>query len=109
MAARMSTTGDDTPQAEDVHEWVSLDVGDETFLFDLTYLTSNWTCIFGGGCQGVLTEPAPEMEQGCCSYGAHFTDKDDRRHIRELSEELTADEWQYKKTAKKLGGPLHKT
>ena len=33
----------------------------------------HWTCIFGRGCQGVLTGPAPELEQGCCSYGAHFT------------------------------------
>ncbi len=26
---------------------------------DVTFLTSHWSCIFGNGCQGVLTEPAP--------------------------------------------------
>ena len=40
----------------------------------MTFLLSSWQCIFGNGCQGVLTEPAPELVQGCCSYGAHFSD-----------------------------------
>ena len=30
------------------------------------------------GCQGVLTAPAPELVQGCCSYGAHFSDQGPR-------------------------------
>ncbi len=34
-------------------------------------MTSHWSCIFGNGCQGVLTEEAPELVHGCCSYGAH--------------------------------------
>src|ERR1700684_651445 len=56
------------------HEWMSFpDPDDErTWLFDVTFLESNWTCIFGRGCQGVMTGPAPELVQGCCSYGAHF-------------------------------------
>ena len=62
-----------TPQ--DRHEWLSFEDPEEerTWLFDVTFLLSRWTCIFGSGCEGVLTEPAPEMVQGCCSYGAHFT------------------------------------
>ena len=60
---------------DDAHEWVSFDDPDEerTWLFDVTFLASAWTCIFGHGCQGVLTGPTPELVQGCCSYGAHFT------------------------------------
>ena len=46
---------------------------DRTWVFDVTFLTSNWTCIYGNGCPGILDDPAPELEQGCCSYGAHFT------------------------------------
>ena len=53
-----------------------------TWMFDVTFLESNWTCIFGNGCQGVLTGPTPELVQGCCSYGAHFTDEKDRRAWR---------------------------
>ena len=56
---------------------------ERTWVFDVTFLTSNWTCIFGNGCQGVLTGPAPELVQGCCSYGAHLVDKKDARRVRE--------------------------
>ena len=85
-----------TPPA-DRHEWVSFEdpTEDRTWLFDLTFLLSRWTCIFGRGCQGVLTERAPELVQGCCSYGAHFTDDADRERIEAVARTLTADEWQF--------------
>jgi hypothetical protein len=44
----------------------------------------------------VLTEPAPELIQGCCSYGAHAADKKDMRKIEKLAEELGEDEWQFR-------------
>ena len=60
-------------------------------MFDVTFLTSRWTCIFGEGCPGVLdAEPAPELEQGCCSYGAHFTDKADRKRVARADEAARA-------------------
>ena len=63
----------------DIHEWISFDEVDEqrTWVFDATYLRSNYTCIFGCGCKGILDEPAPELGLGCCSFGAHFVDDDD--------------------------------
>ena len=33
------------------------------------------------GCKGVLDADATEMEQGCCSYGAHFVDEDDVANV----------------------------
>jgi len=92
----------------DLHEWLSFDIDDETYQFDLTFLTSPWTCIFGRGCQGVLTGPAPELEQGCCSYGAHFTGKADRKRVAEHAERLTDEQWQFKRKAEKAGGPIHR-
>ena len=85
------------------HEWVSFDDPDEerTWLFDVTFLASAWTCIFGQGCQGVLTGPAPELVQGCCSYGAHFTGKKDARHVERAAAELTPDLWQFHKQGQK--------
>ncbi|HUC03893.1 MAG TPA: hypothetical protein VL961_00750 [Acidimicrobiales bacterium] len=81
----------------DAHEWVSFeDEGEErTWVFDITFLTSNWKCIFGQGCQGVLTGPAPELIQGCCSYGAHFVNKKDARRVEKIAATLTPEEWQY--------------
>lgn len=65
-------------------------------MFDVTFLESNWTCIFGNGCQGVLTGPTPELVQGCCSYGAHFSDEKDRRRVEKAAKRLTDDQWQFK-------------
>jgi len=80
----------------DTHEWLSFEDEDEerTWVFDSTFLTSNWTCIFGNGCQGVLTGPAPELVQGCCSYGAHLVDKKDARRVEKAAATLTPEEWQ---------------
>ena len=66
---------------QDLHEHVAFDDPDEarTRVFDVTYLTSSWHCIFGQGCPGVLDAPAPELVQGCCSYGAHFVNDDDHQ------------------------------
>jgi len=93
---------------DDLHEWLSFDLDDDTYQFDVTFLTSPWTCIFGRGCPGVLTGPAPELEQGCCSYGAHFTDKADRKRVVALSEILGPDEWQFREESDVAGGPVHK-
>jgi hypothetical protein len=87
----------------DTHEWVSFGDPEEerTWQFDVTFLTSAWTCIFGNGCQGVLTGPAPELVQGCCSYGAHFTGKKDARNVERAAAELTPDIWQFHKQGQK--------
>lgn len=92
-------------ELEDLHEFISFEDPDEhrTWVFDVTFLTSNWTCIFGQGCQGVLTEAAPELEHGCCSYGAHFVDDDDHAEISKLIDSLTDDQWQLKAKAAKKG------
>ena len=81
----------------DAHEWVSFEDPEEerTWVFDVTFLTSEWTCIFGAGCQGVLTGPAPELVHGCCSYGAHFVDKADARRVEKIARTLTPAQWQF--------------
>ena len=88
----------------DSHEWLSFEDEDEerTWVFDATFLTSNWTCIFGNGCQGVLTGPAPELVQGCCSYGAHLVDKKDARRVEKAAATLTPEEWQNHGVKKKV-------
>lgn len=88
-----------------LHEWVSFEDPDEdrTWVFDVTFLTSRWTCIFGRGCKGVLTEPAPELVHGCCSYGAHFVDDDDVTRVQRYARQLGDDEWQFKKRGLRNG------
>ncbi len=91
------------------HDWVSFTDDDgDVWMFDATFLTSRWTCIFGRGCKGVLVEDATELSQGCCSYGAHFADAADRMRVRAAAAQLTAQQWQNKGAARRQGGAITK-
>ena len=67
---------------------------------DLTFLTSRWTCIFGRGCQGIY---ADRPDDGCCTLGAHFTDADDVRTVRQAARRLGPGDWQYRGVAHSRG------
>jgi hypothetical protein len=89
-----------------VREWATFPDPDDTnhrWMVDVTWLTSPWRCLFGCGCQGVLTAPTPEMEQGCCSYGAHFSDVEDRDRVLAEAQDLRADEWQHQASGLRKG------
>jgi hypothetical protein len=81
----------------DLHDLVSFEdpTEDRTWVFDLTFLESNWTCIFGSGCKGVYAEDATELSEGCCSHGAHLVDKADRENLKAHASRLRADQWQH--------------
>ena len=92
--------------ARAVREWVTFPDPKEKgrrWQIDVTFLLSSWQCIFGSGCQGVLTERAPELVLGCCSYGAHFTDRADRDHVVRAAKQLSGAEWQFAKVGRKKG------
>jgi hypothetical protein len=54
--------------------FVEITTDDTVWRFERAFLESNWTCLFGDGCKGILEQPAAELNQGCCSLGAHFGD-----------------------------------
>ena len=83
-----------TPTDPTQHEWFSFDDDEGTWLFDLSFLASRWSCRFADGCPGVLTEAAPELAEGCCSYGAHFASKPERKRVRAAAERLTDAQWE---------------
>jgi hypothetical protein len=99
-----------TPHGTDAErrDWLSFDHAGDTYLFDLTFLTSSYRCIFGEGCKGVLSEDATELSQGCCSHGAHFADAADRHRVKRMARKLTDDQWQLREVAAELGGPVAK-
>ncbi len=67
---------------------------------DLTWLTSNWTCIFGTGCQGIY---ADRPDDGCCTLGAHFADDADRRRTQRMARQLSSAQWQLRSTGRAEG------
>jgi hypothetical protein len=87
------------------HEWASFDDPREqrTWRFDVTFLLSRWQCIYGRGCQGVLTAPAPELAEGCCSYGAHFTGPEDVARVKEAAKTLQDEHWQFAAQGRRRG------
>ena len=81
-------------------EFVNPEDADQIFRCDLTWLLSRWTCIFGSGCKGIIKS---RPDDGCCSHGAHFSDKDDQKRVKKFAKELTADEWQFRNEGLKNG------
>ena len=69
--------------------------GDVTWRFDRRFLTSNWACIWGRGCKGILDEPAEHLNQGCCSIGAELTDEDEAMTVSALAATLDPDLFQH--------------
>jgi hypothetical protein len=65
-----------------------IDDGDTVWRFDASFLRSNWTCIWGRGCLGILDQPAEHLGQGCCSVGAELGDVDEARRISALAATL---------------------
>jgi hypothetical protein len=89
----------------DAHEWFSFEDKEELriWMFDVTFLLSSWTCIFGNGCQGVLDADATELVQGCCSYGAHFSGKEDIARVKSAAKTLTKAQWQFRDIGREKG------
>jgi hypothetical protein len=61
-----------------------IDDGETVWRFERAFLQSNWTCIWGYGCLGILDEPAEALGQGCCSVGAELGDTDEAMMISAL-------------------------
>ncbi|MFT4088244.1 MAG: hypothetical protein QM658_14060 [Gordonia sp. (in: high G+C Gram-positive bacteria)] len=60
---------------------------------DLTWLLSNWTCVFGTpACHGIVEG---RDDDGCCTHGAYLTDDEDRERLAAGMAQLTPDDWQY--------------
>jgi hypothetical protein len=105
VASVPKTNGQRRPKGP-TREWVSFDDPTEDgrrWQIDVTFLSSHWECIFGNGCQGVFTERAAELAQGCCSYGAHFSSRKDRDRVVRAARQLTDDVWQFAKSGRKKG------
>ena len=89
-----------------VREWATFDDPVDKkrqWQVDVTFLASAWQCIFGCGCQGVLTVPTPERSEGCCSYGAHFTSEEDAENVDAIAGQLTAAQWQHLPAGRRRG------
>jgi hypothetical protein len=74
-------------------EWVEFADSKSGVIYkcDLTWLTSNWKCIYGSGCKGIDAQGA---DSGCCSDGAYYTGRADETRVKQVANQLTKNLWQ---------------
>jgi len=78
-----------------VDEFIEVSDGLTLWRFEPTFLRSNWACIWGRGCKGILDHPAEHLQQGCCSVGAELTDIDEAMTISALAAAIPDGLWQH--------------
>ena len=85
--------------ASDGPDFVEVIDDDTVWRFERSFLTSNWRCLFGAGCKGILSVESEALKQGCCSLGAHFGDgaagQAEARQVSAYSAFLTPEQWEY--------------
>ncbi len=74
----------------DLGTGTDLEAAATVYRFDLTWLTSAWSCIFGAGCPGI---DATSPDAGCCVHGAYFSEPDDETRVAAAVARLGPDRW----------------
>ena len=77
--------------------------GNTVWRFDTAFLQSNWTCIWGRGCLGILPEPAEHLGQGCCSIGAELDGEEEAMTISALAATIDPARFQHHAEAADAG------
>lgn len=79
----------------DAEPVIEIDAGDTIWRFDRAFMESNWTCIWGRGCQGILPERAEQLGHGCCSVGAELDGVDEAMGISANAMMLRPDQFEH--------------
>jgi hypothetical protein len=85
-------------------EWVSVvdpDDPHQRYVFDVSFLLSSYTCIYGAGCPGINRDAPPSY--GCCRTGAYYVDEDDQAKVEAMVDELGTEFMQFYAEAKRDG------
>ena len=82
---------------------IEISAGETTWRFDRSFLSSNWTCIWGRGCLGILPQPAENLGHGCCSFGADLDGEDEARLIDALAATMGPERFEHHDSAAEGG------
>jgi len=90
---------DNTPEPV----WIEIKRPKVHWRIDRDFIKSNWMCQFGAGCKGILPDDAEELNQGCCSLGAHFgpgpSADDEAMQLSAFAALIPAERWQHRAAA----------
>jgi hypothetical protein len=76
-------------------DFETIEDGDVTWRLERSFLRSNWQCIWGRGCQGILDQPAAHLNHGCCSIGAEMADPEEAMTTSAMAATLDPRFWQH--------------
>jgi hypothetical protein len=79
--------------------YAEVDAGETLWRFDRRFLESNWTCLWGRGCQGIGPVAAPEQALGCCSLGAELDGVEEAATLAANAALLSPEQFQYRDEA----------
>ena len=91
----LSTVHDDPEPQRRFVEIVDPADGRTRWRLDAGFLTSNWRCIWGEGCQGIHDERRPELGDGCCSVGVVLADEDEAMNVAALAATMDPARFQF--------------
>ncbi|WP_162941982.1 hypothetical protein [Desertimonas flava] len=74
---------------------IEIDAGPTVWRFDRRFMTSNWTCIFGAGCEGIGPERAAALGHGCCSLGAELDGEDEAMTLSAMAAMLSPSQFEH--------------
>lgn len=80
---------------------------DEVWRVPLSFMVSNWMCLFGQGCPGHVPKGSKHTypDAGCCSIGTLITEPGEIAHTEAMVKLLTPEDWddRLRKIAEKKG------
>ncbi len=103
MTGPAPSNADGTPPPLGTFEEFVDPVDGTRWRIDVGFTDSNWTCIWGRGCEGILEHPAAELNQGCCSVGAHLVDDEEAMLIGAIGLSLDPARFQNHEAAARHG------
>lgn len=86
-------------------EWVTVVDPDDDHLhytFDVSFLVSNYQCIYGDGCPGIEPDGA-SPDKACCLHGAYLTEDEEEAEIEAKLDLLDESVMQFHALAKRKG------
>lgn len=75
-------------------EWLTFPAPDDPerqFRINVSFMLSNYRCIYGCGCPGLLNHHA-QPDIACCELGVRFMDDDDFAHVSAMVDQLTPED-----------------
>lgn len=79
-------------------EWIEIDDPADAgvrWRFERAFVASNWTCTWCRGCEGIIDEPAADLQQGCCSVGAMMADETEAMTVAASAAAIPSHLWQF--------------